>query len=122
LRRPRLWKRYSEVKALRRLLDNFRQAVQEEQVLTTDGTFGIVSTGALDQRLFEAIVGSIPEGTWEFVCHPGYNDAELDTVRTRLRASREQELRVLTSEVAKQILRRHGVELISWTQLLASCS
>jgi hopanoid biosynthesis associated protein HpnK len=122
LRRPRLWKRYSEVKALRRLLDNFRQAVQEEQVLTTDGTFGIVSTGALDQRLFEAIVGSIPEGTWEFVCHPGYNDAELDTVRTRLRASREQELRVLTSEVAKQILWRHGVELISWTQLLASCS
>ncbi|HKW65844.1 MAG TPA: ChbG/HpnK family deacetylase [Terriglobales bacterium] len=122
LRRPRLWKRYSEVKALRRLLDNFRQAVQEEQMLTTDGTFGIVSTGALDERLFEAIVGSIPEGTWEFVCHPGYNDAELNTVRTRLRASREQELKVLTSEGARDVLRRHGVELISWEQLLASNS
>ena len=122
LRRPRLWKRYSEVKALRRLLDNFRQAVQEEQMLTTDGTFGIVSTGALDEKLFAAIVGSIPEGTWEFVCHPGYNDAELDTVRTRLRASREQELRVLTSQGAREVLRRHGVELISWEQLLASSS
>ena len=120
LRRPRLWKRYSEVKALRRLLDNFRQAVQEEQMLTTDGTFGIVATGALDQKLFAAIVGSIPEGTWEFVCHPGYNDAELGTVRTRLRASREQELRVLTSDAARETLQRHGVELISWTQLLAS--
>lgn len=122
LRRPRLWKRYSEVKALRRLLDNFRQAVQQEQMLTTDGTFGIVSTGALDEKLFEAIVGSIPEGTWEFVCHPGYNDAELDTVRTRLRASREQELRVLTSQGAREVLRRHGVELISWEQLVASSS
>jgi hopanoid biosynthesis associated protein HpnK len=122
LRRPRLWKRYSEVTALRRLLDNFPQAVQEEQMFTTDGTFGIVSTGALDQRLFEAIVGSIPEGTWEFVCHPGYNDAELNTVRTRLREAREQELRVLTSEAAREVLRRHGVELISWRQLLAASS
>jgi predicted glycoside hydrolase/deacetylase ChbG (UPF0249 family) len=120
LRRPRLWKRYSEVTALRRLLDEFRRAVQEEQMLTTDGTFGIVATGALDQRLFEAIVGSIPEGTWEFVCHPGYNDAQLGAVRTRLRGSREQELRVLTSKAAREALERHGVELISWGQLLAS--
>jgi hopanoid biosynthesis associated protein HpnK len=118
LRRPRLWKRYSEVTALRRLLDNFRRAVQEEEMITTDGTFGIVSTGALDERLFAAIVGSIPEGTWEFVCHPGYNDAELDTVHTRLRHSREQELEVLTSPAAQEALQRHGVELISWKQLV----
>jgi len=120
LRRPRLWKRYSEVTALRRLLDRFRRAVQEEQMLTTDGTFGIVATGALDHKLFDAIVGSIPEGTWEFVCHPGYNDSELDAVRTRLRQSRAQELQVLTSEAAREALQRHGVELISWKQLLAS--
>jgi hopanoid biosynthesis associated protein HpnK len=120
LRRPRLWKRYSEVTALRRLLDSFRRAVQEEQMITTDGTFGIVSTGALDERLFDAIVGSIPEGTWEFVCHPGYNDSELGTVRTRLRESRAQELRVLTSVAARSTLERHGVELISWKQLLAT--
>ncbi len=120
LRRPRLWKRYSEVTALRRLLDRFRRAVQEEQMLTTDGTFGIVATGALDHKLFDAIVGSIPEGTWEFVCHPGYNDSELDSVRTRLRQSRAQELQVLTSEAAREALQRHGVELISWKQLLAS--
>lgn len=120
LRRPRLWKRYSEVTALRRLLDNFRSAAQEEQMLTSDGTFGIVATGALDEQLFEAIVGSVPEGTWEFVCHPGYNDSELNSVRTRLRQSRAQELRVLTSEAARQALQRHGVELISWKQLLAA--
>ena len=119
LRRPRLWKRYSEVVGLRRLLDGFRQAVQEEQMVTTDGTFGIVVTGALDEKLFEAIAGCIPEGTWEFVCHPGYNDADLDAVRTRLRQSRTQELRVLTSQAARAALERHGVELISWKQLAA---
>lgn len=117
LRRPRLWKRYSEVRALRQLLDKFRAAVQEEHILTTDGTFGIVATGALDLRLFEAIVGCIPEGTWEFVCHPGYNDAELGGVRTRLRESRVQELQVLTSPEARAVLERHEVELISFRQL-----
>ena len=117
LRRPRLWKRYSEVRALRQLLDKFRAAVQEEQILTTDGTFGIVATGALDLRLFEAIVGCIPEGTWEFVCHPGYNDAELSGIRTRLRKSRVQELQVLTSPEARAVLERHGVELISFRDL-----
>jgi hypothetical protein len=39
----------------------------------------------LDQELFEAIIGCIPEGTWEFVCHPGYLDADLFETRTRLR-------------------------------------
>jgi hopanoid biosynthesis associated protein HpnK len=117
LRRPRLWKRYSEVRALRRLLDNFRSCVQEEQMITTDGTFGIVATGALDVKLFEAIVGCIPEGTWEFVCHPGYDDADLAAVRTRLRASRARELQVLTSEAARAALQQHGVELMSWREL-----
>ena len=44
---------------------------------TPDGTLGIVVTGALDEKLFRAIAAIIPEGTWEFVCHPGYNDEDL---------------------------------------------
>ncbi len=44
------------------------------------------------KRLFHAIARSIPEGTWEFVCHPGYNDADLQAGKTRLRESRETEL------------------------------
>jgi len=117
LRRPRLWKRYSEVTALRRLLDNFRSAVQEENMLTTDGTFGIVATGALDERLFEAIVGSIPDGTWEFVCHPGYNDADLAKIRTRLRDSRDKELSILTSPETRSLIDSLGIELITYNEL-----
>ena len=84
---------------------------------TTDGTFGVLVTGVLDLNLFLTIVDSIPQGTWEFVCHPGYNDSDLDQVRTRLRQSRAQELEVLTSVEAKQALERCGIELISYHQL-----
>jgi predicted glycoside hydrolase/deacetylase ChbG (UPF0249 family) len=62
-------------------------------------------------------MGCLPEGTWEFVCHPGYNDAELDKMRTRLRESREKERDVLTSSEARKILSDQGVEMISYDQL-----
>lgn len=119
LRRPRLWTRYSEVRVLRRFADAFRREVEAAGLATTDGTFGIVVTGALDERLFEAIVGSIPEGTWEFVTHPGYADAALAGIRTRLRASREAELRVLTAPRAREIIAERGIELASYAALAA---
>ena len=74
-------------------------------------------TGALDETLFYAIARSIPEGTWEFVCHPGYNDADLRAGRTRLRESRETELRVLTLPAAREVLAQQGIELISYRDL-----
>ena len=117
LRRPRLLTRYSEVKLLRRFSSEFRSTVEAAGMATTDGTFGIVATGSLDEQLFAAIVGSLPEGTWELVCHPGYCDQDLRAVRTRLRESREQELRVLTSEGARHMIEAAGVELISYADL-----
>lgn len=117
VRRPKLWMRYSEVKTLRRFASAFRREVEAAGLRTTDGTFGIISTGALDQQLFNAIVGAIPEGTWEFVCHPGYNDADLDKITTRLRASREAERTVLTSEESIQRIGAAGIELISYAEI-----
>jgi hopanoid biosynthesis associated protein HpnK len=119
MRRPRLWTRYTEVKMLARLGAGFHQEVARTGMITTDGTFGVVSTGALDLTLFKAIIGSIPEGTWEFVCHAGYNDADLGQVSTRLRSSREQELEVLTSPAARREIEQRGIELISFRELAA---
>jgi len=118
LRRPKLWTRYTETKILRRYHRQFRQLASEAGMVTPDGSFGVISTGALDLNLFRAIVGSIPDGTWEFVCHPGYVDEALGTIRTRLRESREKELQVLTSEEARQMLAEHGIELISYADLV----
>ena len=117
VRRPRLWTRYSEVKVFRHFAEDFRKEVDAHGMVTTDGSFGVVVTGALDQTLFASIMGCIPEGTWEFVCHPGYNDTDLGQVRTRLRQSRVAELEVLTSSAAREAIAKHGIELISYRDL-----
>jgi hopanoid biosynthesis associated protein HpnK len=117
LTRPGLWKRYVEVRILGSFAGKFRKAVDREGFSTPDGTLGIVVTGALDETLFYAIARSIPEGTWEFVCHPGYNDADLQAGKTRLRESRETELRVLTLPAARELLAQQGIELISYREL-----
>jgi len=117
LARPNLWTRYAEVRILRRLAGKFRKAVDQEGFATPDGTLGIEVTGTLDETLFRAIAQSIPEGTWEFVCHPGYNDADLQAAKARLRESRETELRVLTLPAARELLTKEEIELISYRDL-----
>jgi len=120
LAKPNLWTRSLEVQILRRFAGEFHDAVRREGFATTDGTLGIEVTGTLDEELFHAIARSIPAGTWEFVCHPGYNDADLQSARTRLRQSREIELRVLTLPAARDVLSREGIELISYRDLAQS--
>lgn len=117
VRTRQVWKRFAQLNVLRKFANNFRQEVEAHGLRTTDGSLGVLVTGVLDLKLFAAIVESIPDGTWEFVCHPGHNDAELDQVRTRLRNSREQELQLLTSPEAKELLRHRGIDLISYRDL-----
>src|SRR4051812_214999 len=120
MRRPKLWERYSEVTLLRKYHHGFRDKLRRHNMVTPDGSFGVVVTGALDMDLFRAVIGCIPDGTWEFVCHPGYSDEALSRVNTRLRESREQELTVLTSPEARQVLADHHIELISYRELAAN--
>jgi hopanoid biosynthesis associated protein HpnK len=115
--RPVLWKRWLEVGALRSLAGRFRVAIDQAGMLTPAGTLGMVATGALDEQLFQAIVEKLPEGTWEFVCHPGYDDEQLRGLRTRLKQSRVEELRILTSPTTRALLARGGIELISYRDL-----
>ena len=117
LRKRKLWRRFAELNVLRSFATRFRREVEAHGLRTTDGSLAVLVTGFLDLKLFTAIVNSIPEGTWEFVCHPGYNDADLDQVRTRLRESRMQELGLLTSPEAKEVLERRGIELITYRDL-----
>lgn len=113
----RLAKRSVQMSLLRSFAPNFRREVARQGLRTTDGSIGVQVTGILDLELFVEAASSLPEGTWEFVCHPGHNDSDLDGVRTRLRASREQELQVLTSPEARQALERCSVQLISYNDL-----
>ena len=116
--RPKLWNRYGELALLNPLAATFLRSVQAEGMVTPDGCLGIAATGVLDEGLFRLILEDLPDGTWEFVTHPGYNDTDLKNVRTRLRESRETELQLLTSPTVRETLRRNGIELISYRDLL----
>jgi hopanoid biosynthesis associated protein HpnK len=115
---PNLWKRTAEVRILRGFARKFRESADRLGFSTPDGTLGIEVTGVLDERLFRAVAESIPEGTWEFVCHPGYNDADLQAANTRLRESRELELQALTLPSARALLAKNDIELISYRDLV----
>lgn len=95
----------------------FQRAIRDENMLTTDGTVGIVATGKLDARLLLSMLETLPEGTWELVCHPGYADAELQAAGTRLVQSREVELQALISPEVRNLITRRGIELISYSDL-----
>lgn len=117
LRSPKLWRRLAQLGVLRKFAAKFRREVEKHGLRTPDGSVGVVVTGTLDLGSYVDLLEGLPEGTWEFVCHPGYNDADLDRVRTRLRRSREEELALLTSPEAKAALQRRGIELISYQEL-----
>ncbi len=118
LSRPGVWTRHAEMRVLRAFTGRFGAAVKEEGFATPDGTLGVEVTGVLDETLFRAIATNMPKGTWEFVCHPGYNDADLKAAKTRLRESRETELRALTLPEARSTLSEAGIALISYRELV----
>jgi hopanoid biosynthesis associated protein HpnK len=107
------WLRRIEVCLLRLLEPAFRRIVSEEGFTTTDGTIGMLATGTLDSTTVSSLLRSMPEGTWELVTHPGYNDSDLARIRTRLLASRETEL-----EAIRVVEQYQEFELISFADLL----
>jgi hopanoid biosynthesis associated protein HpnK len=114
---PGLWLRSAGVMAFQMFAPEFRRALKEEGMTSTDGTVGIAVTGLLDQKNLLRILEALPEGTWELVCHPGYSDADLKAAGTRLIRSREIELAALTSAAAKEVIVRRGIELTSYDEL-----
>ena len=106
------WMRVAEVRLLRRMEPLCRRMIAEAGFATTNGTLAVVGTGTFNAETVRALLSKIPAGTFELVTHPGYNDADLDRVRTRLRASREAERQALAA------LREFAeIELISFAQL-----
>jgi chitin disaccharide deacetylase len=89
--------RVAEVTLLRWLQPVWRRILAEEGFVTTDGTIAVVGTGVLNAAMVRSLLRQLPEGTWELVTHPGYNDTDLDRIRTRLRASRDIEREALAA-------------------------
>jgi chitin disaccharide deacetylase len=113
----RHWKRQFQLKLLQSFRARFSAMLAEAGVATPDGCVGIAATGGLSLETFQMLLENLPDGTWEFVSHPGYNDPDLDKIRTRLRDSRDKELAILTSPEVRELIQRQGIELISYREL-----
>lgn len=103
------------VGALRALRSSFFRIVRRHGLATADGLIGIAATGVLDARVLRALLEAAPDGTWELMCHPGYQDDALGKVRTRLRHEREIEHDALLDAIPRVIGR--GFSLIHYGQL-----
>jgi len=114
---PVRWKRSGQTRALRLLQPGFSELVKRSGLRTTDGTLGIAATGSLTAALLAGILENVPEGTWEFVCHPGYCDDDLRSAHTRLQESRQVELQLLTAPQTRELLKKSGIDLISYAEL-----
>lgn len=107
-----------QVRLLRTYRKNFLKLVEKAGLATPDGSIGVLATGTLNTPALQSLLKAMPPGTWELVCHPGYPDQQLSSIRTRLKESRQVE-HIALQEVVPQYMRDHPeVSMIHFGQML----
>lgn len=81
---------------------------------STDHFAGFQLTGRFSHEDVVHLVDRLPEGWTEFMVHPGFCTDELRSERTRLKESREAELKALTHPAVRESLSAHGVVLTAY--------
>jgi predicted glycoside hydrolase/deacetylase ChbG (UPF0249 family) len=99
------------------LRGRFTRVLAKHGCCSTDHFAGFQITGRYTSADLVRLIGALPPGSTEFMCHPGICGAELRAARTRLKDSREQELRALTSPEVRAALGEAGVALVSYRDL-----
>ena len=95
----------------------FHGVLQKRHLRTTDHFAGFQITGRFRTAELVALINALPEGSTELMCHPGHCGAALRAAPTRLKESREEELRALTSAEVREAVARAGIELVDYRKL-----
>lgn len=95
----------------------YRRMGQRRGVRMTDHFVGYRLTGTLTEQTFAAALATLDEGSTEFMCHPGYLNAELRNAPTRLKESRVRELEALTSPRIRNVMGEAGIRLATFRTL-----
>jgi predicted glycoside hydrolase/deacetylase ChbG (UPF0249 family) len=98
----------------------FERRIRSQGVRTPDHFAGFQWTGRFTAEDLAALVRSLPPGVTEFMTHPGFCDEELRRAPTRLKESREAELKVLTDPRVRDALHEAGVRLAGYADLRAT--
>jgi predicted glycoside hydrolase/deacetylase ChbG (UPF0249 family) len=107
-------------KLMRLMSGRFRAELGRHHCRSTDWFAGFKLTGSYGSEDLIDVIRALPEGVTEFMCHPGRCGDDLRSARTRLKESREEELRALTAPEVRVALAEAGVKLVSYRELTAS--
>ena len=94
-----------------------RAALAAAGVATPDYFYGVSATGYLDRETLADVLRDVPEGVSELMCHPGYVDATLERVSTRLLRQRETEFEAVAAPEARILAASLGIELVTYRAL-----
>ena len=111
------WTKRAVSKAFGVVRGRFEPALSRHRCRSTDHFAGFRITGNYDAEYLQKLIHELPEGSTEFMCHPGVCTDELRSQRTRLKESREAELRALTSPVVRRALEAENVRLVNYRDL-----
>jgi chitin disaccharide deacetylase len=111
------WKTRTVNRAFKLVRGRFERVLRHHGCRFTDHFAGFQFTGNYDATLLAQLIRVLPEGTTEFMCHPGRCGANLRGARTRLKESREQELQALTSPEVRTALAEQKVRLSPFSAL-----
>jgi len=103
-----------QARALKFLARDAHEQADRLGIATADYFCGIAQTGELTCQGVLRLLEILPEGTTEFMCHPGYLDAELAKSATRLQASRQTEVDILTDMAIRNVVASQGIRLIDY--------
>ena len=111
------WAKRTTSQALGVVRSRFARVLARHGCRSTDHFAGFQITGRYNAAELAELIRTLPDGSTEFMCHPGICGTELRAARTRLKDSRERELRALTSPEVRVALAESGVELVSYRGL-----
>lgn len=95
----------------------FARVLARHGCRATDHFAGFQITGRYDAPGLARLIRALPEGSTEFMCHPGVLGQDLRAARTRLKESRERELRALTSSDVRAAIEECGIQLAGYRDL-----
>jgi predicted glycoside hydrolase/deacetylase ChbG (UPF0249 family) len=111
------WSKRAISNGLGFLRSHFHDVLDLHGCRTTDYFSGFQLTGRFGPAELAQLIRQLPNGSTEFMCHPGFCGEELKAARTRLKESRVQELEALVSPQVRQALQESGVELTRYGAL-----
>jgi chitin disaccharide deacetylase len=109
-----------QARGLKLLARDARPQAERAGLSTADYFCGIAQTGELTREGVARLLRSLPEGTTELMCHPGFADEALRKTATRLQGSRQKEVEILTDMQIRNLVSSQGIRLIDYAFLAST--